>query len=400
MKSNQKLIKSRPIAVKVSRTDKTNFNININDNDNDDSEENKLPPKSKQTVVDGLIHLLEKHLNQEDSNESEKEDGSPKQCIIYLRCSSKKQNDQENGQHGFDTQEQDCIQYANANGFEVIDTIKQTRRATSMSGLDILSIPKRYEGVNVILADPSRLSRSYADGTKFIEDCEAKKIVLHFARDNISSDTTVGKKMILNLLIDANEESKIFSKRVLSAVRQKQRYGSKMGCAKYGFELYRVNTEGFPIMKERPREDEQKIIKLLCMYYFGSDLNLFYELFRNITNDNHFRMLYEEDGQIKEYECIEYGYFKYADVANFLNRSNIQKRGKVWTKSGVKNVIDSLIDTLTDAKQPITYYHKKGITKQYFHEEYCEIYLHDGTLYKKIKYNGRGEFRMLYEFQS
>ncbi len=390
MKSNQKVTKSQPITFKVSRAEKTNSNDILQIN---------LPPKSKQTVVDGLIHLLEKHLNQSDED-SEKEDGSPKKCIIYLRCSSKKQNDQENGQHGFDTQEQDCIQYANANGFEIIDTIKQTRRATSMNGLDILEIPKRYEGINIILADPSRLSRSYAEGTKFIEDCEAKKIVLHFARDNISSDTTVGKKMILNLLIDANEESKIFSKRVRSAIRQKQRYGSKMGCAKYGFELYRVNTEGFPIMKERPREDEQKIIKLISMYYFGTEMKPFYELFATITNNHDFKMIYQENNEEKEYENIQYGYFTYSDVARFLNDNNIQKRGKVWVERGVKNVIDSLIDYLTDAKQPIIYYHEKGITKQFFHEKNIEIYLHDGTLYKKIKYNGDGRYEMLYNIES
>ena len=379
--------KSHPISVKIVRKNELH------------GDRSSGQGARKKNVMNDLVQLLDRNINcfndAMSSSDSEKADSS--QCIIYLRCSSKKQNDIENGQHGFDTQEQDCIDYAYRNGFEIIQTIKQTRRATSMVGLEITDIPKKYQNINIILADPSRLSRNYGEGVKFINDCEQKGIILHFARDDISSDNTDGKKKIMSLLVDANEESKVFSKRVRSAVRQKMRYGSKMGCAKYGFELYRSETEGFPIMKERPNADEQKIIKLISMYYFGTTMEPFHNLIRDITGKNDFIMTYKEKNVVKQYENIQYGYFNYEDVGNMLNEHKITKRGKQWSGNSVKSVIDYLIDFLNQSNQPVVYYNEKGITKQNFNQNTVELYYHNGECRKKIKYNENNQVRVLYD---
>ncbi len=252
-------------------------------------------------------------------------------AIVYLRCSSKQQNELEKNQHGFDTQEQDCIDYCRENNLEILKTIKQTRRAHDISKLTFIDIPNMYSFVNLVLADPSRLSRNYAEATKFLYDCEQKQITLHFARDKLSSDNVADKKKILSLLIDANEESKVVSKRVKCAINQKKKFGSKLGAAHFGYELYRTYNDNFPILKERPLDKEQQIIQLIMFLLYGTrDIRSFTKLVREISGNANFRF---SDSNIL------YGHYYPEDVAKLLNDWNISRRNKPWTTTGIRRIV-------------------------------------------------------------
>ena len=236
----------------------------INKKINNKLETNKLETNE----LDNISNLITESKISDSSN----------QAIIFARCSTKKQN--EDNLHGFLTQINICDEYAKKNNLEVINILKDTCPGHNIDKLSINEVLKNKENTNIIVADPSRLSRNISDGTNFIERCLEKKIIIHSARHEISTLTTHEKKQFISHLIDANSESKIFSLRIKSTMNIKKKNGSHIGRIPYGKKTVKLITKKIPIIKLIDNINEKEIIELIIMLYFGSELTEFYNLIR------------------------------------------------------------------------------------------------------------------------
>jgi DNA invertase Pin-like site-specific DNA recombinase len=301
------------------------------------------------------------------SNSTVVEEEEENKAIIYIRCSTKSQNNEDNNMHGHITQREDCLEYAQRNNFEVLETIEETRRANDLTKLKIYNIHKTYPDIqHLIVADSSRLSRNYAEGARFVNECEKAHIIIHSAREDVSSDTTNGKKTILNSLVNASEESRVFSLRIRSNIRQKRIHGSKFGCAKYGHEMYKskvVKKNGveYPIMKLRKNDHEQKMIELIKIMYFGSTIVHFNRVIRDLLNNPKYKLT--------GFNKILYGYFSAKDIANRLNELNLSKRGRLWSNASVRGIITFIKDLSVEKKESIVFRNEDGLYFQNFYNE-------------------------------
>ena len=157
----------------------------------------------------------------------------PSEAIIYLRSSSVNQNNEENNHHSLSTQKSLCINYAKQNGYKVISIIEEVKRANDIKKLKINNIPDQYTNVHLLIADPSRMARNIVDGANFMKRCNDSNIIIHSVRDNSVSNTSIGKRKIIDSVMIANDESETVSKRVRTMLQIKKKHGSKLGDKKH-----------------------------------------------------------------------------------------------------------------------------------------------------------------------
>ena len=265
----------------------------------------------------------------------------PKNAIIYTRCSTKKQ-DLDNLQ-SLSNQVALCIEYCMENNLNTIQVIKEIHNGHDMSKLQINSIPDTHSNINIIIADPSRMSRNVSDANNFIIQCQKNNIKLHFVRDNLVTDTNVEYKKVINLVCDAFCESQTISKRLKTTFDMKKRYGSHIGSATYGFEIKekidpKINLK---IRKLVPNKSEQDIIEIINRLYFGSDIKDFYKIFKKVSQNKKFVL---KDTNDNVFDAIYYGNITYNDIADLLNENNILKRNISWTPKTISNILSKTDD--------------------------------------------------------
>ncbi len=259
-------------------------------------------------------------------------------CIIYLRSSSKEQNNDMNNQHSILTQQKLCVDYAKENNYIIVDIIKDIHRANDITKLKINNIPDNFNTIHLIVADPSRIARDYEDGVKFVKKCSNNNIIIHSVRDNAITNTSVGKRKIIDGIMIANDESDTFSKRIKSMIDVKKSLGSVFGVAPYGKQIVKEIVEhdgiNYIINKFETNEIEQDIIQLIKYLYNGIEIDVFYELFHKIIGDNTVVLYYDGHpwSNIMYKECT-FGY-----IAQLLNQYNILRRGNLWNANSVSKV--------------------------------------------------------------
>jgi DNA invertase Pin-like site-specific DNA recombinase len=260
-------------------------------------------------------------------------------AIIYLRSSSTSQNNEENNQHSLITQNSLCVNYARENGFNIIKTIDEVRRANDITKLKINNIPDNYANINLIIADPSRMARDIIDGADFMRRCQNSNITIHSVRDNSVSDTSLGKRKIIDSVMIANDESDTVRKRINTMIQIKKRHGSKFGRVPFGYNLEKkiINDGGyaFPINIHTVNEEEQLIIKLIGMLRYGCEINTFYQLFRSIIGNPNKKLYYQD----KEWTNIQYKECTMDFIAELLNEHNILIKGEKWNVAKVSSIL-------------------------------------------------------------
>ena len=293
-------------------------------------------------TVDELTHLISKNKI------------TGEKAIGYGRVSTPKQN--EDGQHSLSTQHAECENYIVEHGFVSEEFITDICRGNNIEKLKVSSIPDKYSNIQLIISSVSRLSRSVLDGTRYIEKCKKKNIIIHFVRDNLKTSNTNDIKKIIDLLYDAQRESEIFSQRSISMYSIKRLHGSKFGMAPYGYRNVRklTGTSNLPITEWVENTDEQNIIKLISMLYSGSKLPTFYR---------HIRPIIENKNYVLEDECnaIYYGNYSTKMIATFLNDHNLLNRKKLWNNTKIRRIINYLKDQSSKRNKPISYLQENNI---------------------------------------
>ena len=274
--------------------------------------------------------------------------------IIYARCSTLAQT--KDLRHSLETQIALCLNYCANNNLKVIEIMRDIIPGHNINKLSLFDIPLKMSNINIVIADPSRLSRNVSDAHDFIQRCIESNINIHFARDKLITNSSMDCKKIIGCIYDAFMESKVLSKRLKTTFEMKRSLGSHIGPIPYGFNSYYTTDErsGMRIRKIRPDETEQFVKDCINKLYYGSEADEFNKLFRGLINDKKFK-LSESDGTF--FKTIYYGNLTMNDIANFLNEHNIYNRDKPWSTYTIKNQLESI--SSYDVKYLVDYFDDK-----------------------------------------
>jgi len=253
-------------------------------------------------------------------------------AIIYARCSTKKQNEDMN--QSLETQVSICIDYCKRNNMKVHEIVKEVVSGHDYKKQSYYNILDRVSNTNIIIADPSRLSRNVGSADTFINKCNKMNITIHSVRDNIISDSHVNCKKILNLVYDAFVESSIISKRVSTAMKIRKQMGSHIGKPPYGYDIEHIKdkTTGMKLRKLKGNKIEQSIIQLINFLYYGCNISTLKKhcLYKNIMNCKY----------IQQFDTIiYYGNLWACDIVKILNSCMIEGRQPKWTTHNITKIV-------------------------------------------------------------
>jgi len=262
-------------------------------------------------------------------------------AIIYARCSSKKQDTDHH--QSLLCQISKCLEYCSNMKFDVKCIIKDIKPGHELHKLSIFNILNQYENCNIIIVDPSRLSRSVSQANDFIIKCLENKIKIHFVNDKLVTDSNYDYCKIIKSVAEAYTETKTLSKRLKTCFDVKRKLGSHFGKPQFGYNIEYVNDNktGINIRKLIVNHLEQDIITIIKYLYYGIDIKTFNSLFQKVINDKKFKLKYDNGENVEE---IEYGNFSSSEISNFLNEHNILNRNNLWSANSVLNIINKNYD--------------------------------------------------------
>lgn len=286
--------------------------------------------KTKRSYDDSNIDYIDVNLTNVNLQNS--------RAIIYARCSSNRQIT--DGKDGLSNQVGICMEYCTKKKLDIVDVLEDVYPGHDINCLTINKIFDNNEnnGMNIIICDPSRLSRNVSNAFHFLEKCRNHNIRLHFVRDDLTNDTNEECKKILGLVYDAYNETNVLKKRLKSTFEMKRRLGSHLGKAPYGFDIVTKNNHSkIKIRSLVLNKDEQLVIDIIKKLYYGSTMVEFYTVFRRLTKNNHFKL---KDIRGNELGYIYYGNISTTDIKDLLNENNIMYRGKEWTTRTIRSMIN------------------------------------------------------------
>ena len=257
-------------------------------------------------------------------------------AIIYARCSTKSQNQNKNT--SLSTQIAECNRYCNDHNFNVIKIINEIVGGHDKNKQTYSSILDNYSNANIIICDPSRLSRNINNAINFLTDCIKQKLKIHFIRDNLICTTIYDCKQFANLIFDAMTESHTISKRIRHSITIRKRMGSHIGKPSYGFSIKKeLDVEsGINIRKIIKNSTEMNYIKLIQKLYFGGNINNIYNNLNKVFPNILYKLTDIDGTPVTE---LYWGNLWPLDIATLLNDNDGTNRGKQWTPSAIKQIV-------------------------------------------------------------
>lgn len=248
--------------------------------------------------------------------------------IIYVRSSTKNQNNEYNNSASLEMQIFSCENFAKQNNLDIISIEKEICSARKGSNQKVLkSIIENNNNINLMVFDISRFSRNHFDGTKMLKHCLEKGITIYSVKDNLFVKDLRDIQSFTNLLISAQAESDAISHRVLQSIEYRKSLGAYFGKEKFGYSIIKENN----IKKLVPLLDEIQVINLIQKLYYGCQKCEIEDLLLTIN---------KQKTKIKIPDILLYGNYSSADVAYFLNLHSIFKRGEQWTTYTINKVIN------------------------------------------------------------
>ena len=133
----------------------------------------------------------------------------------YYRISSKNQKDG----YSIEQQRDACINYCKTNKFKLQGEVSEIVSAKSMlKQKNLYNLVNLVSDCNLIIYEPTRLSRNPEDYHKLLKTCEQKNITLHFVNPNLISDNNNDKRLISTGVLDGKFESEFISIRVKKSI--------------------------------------------------------------------------------------------------------------------------------------------------------------------------------------
>jgi len=239
-----------------------------------------------------------------------------------------------NGQFlSIETQIEMCEDYCRQNNIPVDEVKELCTSAKNLSNIklykDILKTPNSI----IIFANITRFSRNLRDGLNFIEKAKEKNIVIHFAYENLNTNTEAHIHQINTHLNNSDLESKQISRRVTINNRTLKAKGWQFGRPPSGYHVQ--NRNGIRKIEKCNKFDLIKNLIKACRRR-NSIENINTELFKVTTfpkttanklkiYDGHGRIFNETDKPLP-----------YSNINNIFNEYNVNNER--WNINSIKRV--------------------------------------------------------------
>jgi DNA invertase Pin-like site-specific DNA recombinase len=180
----------------------------------------------------------------------------PKQVHIYIRVSSKGQNQPEYGRVGMDTQNAEVLKFCMSHNLYVKSCTTEVGSAyhTATPKLTKL-IEKLKPGVPIMVYSFNRFSRNVEHAKEMVQAVHAKGSYIWSATDQMTSRDPG----FMSLIQAAENESRLLGQRISSAHQRIRAQGGFMGKKPFGYNKVRVDG----VFKLQENKLEQKIMKKL-----------------------------------------------------------------------------------------------------------------------------------------
>ncbi len=255
-------------------------------------------------------------------------------AVIYARVSTKEQT----RGYSLDTQIQDCTDFAERNGFNIISILSETCSAGEMKNQKkLLKILEERSNIHLIAYCMDRFSRNFFDYAIFEKKCNEKKITFHDAHKNLSSNVSSDLKEMTSDIRDAVTEHRTLSRRSTSSFQYRKQHGLYYPTiSKYGTKY--IRDRNGKIQRISDDKNENNIKKLINMLYYGAKCARVNSLLNEITGrDDHYIYDYKtDDYSVKE---ILHGNLSSTDIADFLNDIKVYRRDRPWTAQSILNLL-------------------------------------------------------------
>lgn len=165
----------------------------------------------------------------------------------------------------------------------------------------------------LVVSSIDRLGRNTSKCIKFVEESAANNIPIYFVREKIlyyKDMSRSAKHTVETGFVDATNESDMISERQKQINKAKRAQGFQFGPPKFGYKI-QYNENG--IRKKVKCPEEQIVIK---------------EIGR-LLKSRHIKQCDTENSKRQK-------------IVNTLNSKNMKKRGKPWTTSTLKSVINNM----------------------------------------------------------
>lgn len=245
--------------------------------------------------------------------------------IIYVRSSTKNQNNPLYNSTSQATQIAVCEQYCKDIGLRSVSSDNVIHETCSASGSikqkSLLSIINTNKNKTLICYDVTRFSRNHRYGTELIHMCIDSKLEVHFVRNNIVVKDDKDLLRFVMALVNAQSESNVLSVRIRDSINFRKSNGTYNFIREtFGFDLLK-NSNNKKVLEIN--EHEQQVIGIVLRLYYGC-LSSEIKLESNIIDDS----------------IIIYGNYRNSSIASFLNNSSILNKNKKWSANSIKNLID------------------------------------------------------------
>ncbi len=257
--------------------------------------------------------------------------------IIYTRISSK-------GQllgTSINSQQMLCNEYCKDMKFNVLNCISEVSSAKELKKQKLLNnIIDNNSNINLVIYEPTRLTRNLNDYNNLMIQCNKKNIVVHFVQNKLVSSNMNDLQTISNSISNGELEIKILSERVKRSIQyMKAQNIFKSSIAKYGFSYIRkINPKtGKNIRELVKNEKEQLIIMLIKQLYWGESIKTIQNNMFKITRIKH--EIYNTMDEDENMKRIEYGNMSMYSIADFLNENKINRKNKLWNSNSVSNIL-------------------------------------------------------------
>jgi len=258
-------------------------------------------------------------------------------AVIYARCSTMKQNNEAGT--SIHTQIAECMMYCNNNNYEILEVITEVISGHNSAKQSYNKVLEKYNNINFIVCDPSRLSRSACAANVFLDQCNKQKIVVHSVRDNLICNSLNNNKQFINLVFDAMIESNTISKRITNSINIRRQLGSYIGSTiPFGYKITKTMDKktGLKLRKLVETSDEMDIIKLITSMYYGCKSSTFYKNLYKVDRNSTYKL---EDMNQSPIDTLYYGNAQPKNIADVLNECNISCRDKNWNSNSIRKIV-------------------------------------------------------------
>lgn len=248
--------------------------------------------------------------------------------VLYIRVSSPEQN----------TNMQRLIveNYANECDYEIVKIIEEKGSAYGTAITHnlyefALNLDSFESFDKFVVYSFDRLSRNVINGIELVQLFEQHNIVVESVIDNVDYTTPFGRKCLIEKFVAAQYESDVKSFRSRETMKWRRNFGLYVGKVPYG---YRVE----PVHKKELIEDqfEKQVVDFITAAQ-QTDVSIeeINEMFNEIKTfaqqKQQCQQQQQDQSEIKSEPPLSVTF-----ISDLLNQSNIRKRKRSWTPTGVR----------------------------------------------------------------